>query len=365
MGHRPTVATRPPLLAEWDTEANGGLDPAAVPLGSDRRVWWCCAVGHRWQARVDARARRGSRCPFCVGRRASPENNLAATHPEVAALWHPDRNGGLAPTALVAGSKRRVWWRCGKGHEWQSTVDVRTRRPQCPECEGWVLTPETSLAAVAPDLAAQWHPSANDLLTPAEVSPRSLRKVFWLCRPGGHTWSAAPRQRLVKGTGCPECAYAFPVRASDPLTVTHPELAAQWHISANGASSSAHVTYGSDRVVWWQCERGHEWQAQVAARTHGTGCPVCARWHFTTETSLAKTQPSLAAEWHPTLNGAATPGDVAAGSPRRPWWLCPRCGHEWRARISARSAGSGCPECAAQQARTRGRRVRHEPAETK
>ncbi|MCI6567534.1 MAG: zinc-ribbon domain-containing protein [Dysosmobacter sp.] len=28
--------------------------------------------------------------------------------------------------------------------------------------------------------------------------------------------------------------------------------------------------------VWWQCERGHEWQAVIFSRVQGAGCPVCA-----------------------------------------------------------------------------------------
>jgi len=157
---------RPALLGEWDTEANDGLDPAVVTLGSGRRVWWRCASGHRWQTKVDARARSGSRCPLCARRRASPENNLAVTHPEVAALWHPDRNEGLGAAGVLAGSKRRVWWRCEAGHEWQTTVNKRTTGMRCPYCAGKLASPERNLAVVRPDFARQWHPTRNGSLTP-------------------------------------------------------------------------------------------------------------------------------------------------------------------------------------------------------
>ena len=29
-------------------------------------------------------------------------------------------------------------------------------------------------------------------------------------------------------------------------------------------------------MVWWKCEKGHEWQAQIASRHWGNGCPQCA-----------------------------------------------------------------------------------------
>lgn len=31
----------------------------------------------------------------------------------------------------------------------------------------------------------------------------------------------------------------------------------------------------SHKKVWWQCRRGHEWEAVVASRNRGIGCPYC------------------------------------------------------------------------------------------
>jgi hypothetical protein len=42
---------------------------------------------------------------------------------------------------------------------------------------------------------------------------------------------------------------------------------------------------------------------------------------------------------------ALTPDDVTASSRARVWWLCPKCGAEWKARVCDRVAGEGCPEC--------------------
>lgn len=45
------------------------------------------------------------------------------------------------------------------------------------------------LAAKAPDVAAQWHPTLNGNLTPEMVTSGSHRRVWWQC-PLGHTWKA-------------------------------------------------------------------------------------------------------------------------------------------------------------------------------
>ena len=57
------------LLAEWDAEKNSTLTPEMVTLGSHRRVWWCCPLGHVWKAVVYSRTGgRRCGCPVCAGR---------------------------------------------------------------------------------------------------------------------------------------------------------------------------------------------------------------------------------------------------------------------------------------------------------
>jgi len=340
---------RPALLGEWDTEANDGLDPAVVTLGSGRRVWWRCASGHRWQTKVDARARSGSRCPLCARRRASPENNLAVTHPEVAALWHPDRNEGLGAAGVLAGSKRRVWWRCEAGHEWQAridrSVDVRARHDShCVLCMGWRASPENNLAVTHPEVAAQWHPDRNGELSPGAVLAGSKRRVWWQCE-AGHEWQTKVCSRVARGSSCPMCR-GQRVSATHNLAAVEPTVAATWHPTRNGQLTAAQVTPRSGVRVWWQCEAGHEWQMAVYHRVN-RGCPFCSRRRVTEETSVAALHPEWLPQWHPTRNGELTPDQVLVGSPRALWWRCEVCRHDWVASAAARAhTGSGCQVCA-------------------
>ena len=39
--------------------------------------------------------------------------------------WLPSKNAPLTPQTVPRGSKRSVWWRCAKGHEWQAQVKSR------------------------------------------------------------------------------------------------------------------------------------------------------------------------------------------------------------------------------------------------
>jgi hypothetical protein len=77
----------------------------------------------------------GAGCPFCAGRRATKARNLAVGFPKLAREWHPTKNGSLTPSDVVAGTSRRVWWRCAFRHDWQAAVSSRSGNGTgCPEC---------------------------------------------------------------------------------------------------------------------------------------------------------------------------------------------------------------------------------------
>ena len=62
--------------------------------------------------------------------------------------------------------------------------------------------------------------------------------------------------------------------------------------------------------------------------------------------SLAKLNPELAKEWHPTKNGSLTPYDITPGSGKKAWWKCPKGDdHEWEAQVASRNTGVGCAIC--------------------
>lgn len=135
----------------------------------------------------------------------------------------------------------------------------------------------------------------------------------------------------------------------------NPSLAAQWHPTKNAELTPDDVRPGSFKKVWWRCSRdpAHEWEATVANRTKGRGCPICAGKKVSPSTSLRAQHPKLAAEWHPTQNGSLTPDDVRPGSNKKVWWQCPaNPSHEWQATVVNRVKGRGCNACLGRSATT-------------
>ena len=145
-------------------------------------------------------------------------------------------------------------------------------------CAGKVVIPgENDLAALYPEIAAQWDGEKNGRLTAKEVSPYSNRKAWWRCREG-HSWQAAIAARTKRKTGCPYCTGRKVLAGYNDLATAEPFVAMQWHPTMNAPLTPEQVSAGSRRQVWWQCGLGHVWKARVHSRAgkQRRGCPVCA-----------------------------------------------------------------------------------------
>ena len=337
------------LLAQWDIERNLPLTPDDVTFGSHKRVWWTCPSGHSWQAMVYTRS-EGAGCPYCTGRKALPEQNcLAKQFPMLAVEWDSEKNAPLTPKDITPGSHKLIWWRCQNGHSYRSAVKTRVQGSGCPYCAGKnVLPEETSLATEYPSIAKEWDAAKNVPLLPTQVISGTRRKVWWRC-PKGHSWRAAVYSRTTLGTGCPVCTGRQALAGENDLATLYPDIAAQWDEEKNGVLHPNNVTAGSNRRVWWKCEKGHSYRAMIAQRVQrGDGCPYCAnRKVLPGFNDLATAAPLVAKQWHESLNGALTPEMVTAGSPKKAWWQC-SYGHAWKANIYSRAGVQqcGCPVCA-------------------
>jgi hypothetical protein len=346
-----SLARRFPAVARfWHPRKNGEIRPEGIGPYSKQRVWWMCPKGldHEWQespARVMAQS---GACPYCANRKACRANSLGGLHPNLAAEWHPTKNGTLRPDDVVAGSHKKVWWKCPRGpdHEWKAYCYSRTHRGRgCPFCTGNIVGASNSLAALRPDLARSWHPTKNGTLRPDRVFVRFSKPVWWLCN-GSHAFRRAPVDRARR----PDCPYCAGLLATPETSLARvaPAVARQWHPTKNGTLRPRELLPKSSRKVWWKCPaaRDHEWQATVADRTSGRGCPFCAGRRVVASNSLARIRPDIARTWHPTKNGTLKPRDVTRGSEKLVWWKCPAApDHEWEVRVLDRVRRSRCPFC--------------------
>jgi hypothetical protein len=107
-------------------------DPTKFVAGSREIVSWTCENKHLWKAPINIRVRNVN-CAFCSGDLLwKGFNDLKTTHPDVASEayeWSTD--------SLMAGSRKKMRWRCKNNHIWASSVYIRTRKNRpagCPTC---------------------------------------------------------------------------------------------------------------------------------------------------------------------------------------------------------------------------------------
>jgi DNA-directed RNA polymerase subunit RPC12/RpoP len=264
---------------------------------------------------------------------------------EIAKEWNYERNVNLKPEHFAPNSHKKVWWKCSKGHEWQATIANRNKGRKCPYCSGKkVLKGYNDLQTVDPALAKEWNYEKNNGLSPTEVTPNSNKKVWWRCSQG-HEWVVAINNR-TNGNGCPYCTGRYIVKGENDLQTVNPTLAKEWNYEKNNGLTPTDVTANSNKKVWWKCSQGHEWQATIANRNYGTGCPYCSgRYAIKGKNDLQTVNPTLAKEWnYEKNNNGLSPSEVTPNSNKKVWWRCNQ-GHEWQAIIQDRNKGSGCPIC--------------------
>ncbi|MFA4835889.1 MAG: zinc-ribbon domain-containing protein [Dehalococcoidia bacterium] len=251
---------------------------------------------------------------------------MILTQPEIAAEWHPTKNGGVNIADIKENSSLKVWWQCSidPKHEWQARVRNRcVDGNRCPYCYGHKkVHPEKSLAALFPDIAAELHPTKNGILTAENLHPHSNKKVWWQCKKNpSHEWYAEVATRVRYNTSCRECD-----RVAASLAAKYPDVAKEWHPTKNLPLLPTSVMPKSEKSVWWQClnNPNHQWQCSVRTRTvHGNGCPSCRKSGQKRLLTLDIYSPELAAQWHPTRNDPLKPSDVTVGNQIKAWWVCP------------------------------------------
>lgn len=272
-------------------------------------------------------------------------NDLRTVNPPLAAEWDTERNGGLRPEDVMAGSEKKAWWKCSFGHSWRAAVYSRNSNGRgCPFCTGQkVLQGFNDLETLNPALASEWDYEKNAPVTPRMVTKASSRKFYWVCGLS-HSWRDTVSHRHL-GRGCPYCAGQKLLAGFNDLLSTHPQLAAEWDHEKNGSLTPSDVMAGTEKKVWWKCSEGHSWQAVVYSRKNGTGCPYCAGQKILPGFNDLETLcPEIAAEWDYEKNGKPTPDMVPPSTSRKYHWKC-RKGHEWTAGTAERSRGDGCPYC--------------------
>jgi hypothetical protein len=420
------ATVNPGLANQWNQEKNGSITPYDITPNSTKKVWWCCSKGHEWDMVVSNRNSQGQNCPYCSGKRVNLENCLATLNPNLAKEWHLTKNGELTPFQITPNSSRKkVWWRCSKGHEWQARCSDRNRGQGCPECRNKRVGKDNNLAVTHPQIASEWHPTKNKK-TPFEVTYGSQQKVWWKCG-RGHEWQMHVKDRTGQNQGCPKCKQGFQssipeqgifmyVKRVFPDAVNRYKVNGQVEVDIYIPSLQLAIEYDGwvyhqgkkqkdcqkyeylkeqgihliriiefekkrkikpqrehpytfihafdkhyskeyflslDLAIWYifnfiQNNLDFRLHSNINIDTYSERTAIYGQVSITTlENSLAYCHPDLMKEWNYEKNEGLSPYEVPRGAKQSVWWRCKK-GHEWEAVVSNRTKSinpTGCPDC--------------------
>jgi len=194
----------PFLEKEWDYKKNKNLLPSEIVFGSHIKVWWKCSKDHSWKATISHRSLDNSGCPYCSKlRTAIGENDIKTINPNYLTEWDYEKNN-ILPSSVTLNSSKKIWWKCKKGHSWQTAVSERTRGYSCPFCKNQkILKGFNDLKTLQPNLLKEWDYEKNNVF-PDCVGQGAKQKAHWICSKN-HEWESSIYHRVFNKSGCPNC----------------------------------------------------------------------------------------------------------------------------------------------------------------
>jgi hypothetical protein len=280
-GFNDLATTHPHLAKEWSRSKNANKKPTEVVSGTNSKYWWECSLGHEWLQSPNFRS-GGNGCPVCAHQQLlTGFNDLETMKPQLASQWNSKKNG-IRPSEIMAGARFLAWWKCEKGHEWQSQLRGR-KDGNCSICLNRVLLEGfNDLETKSPELSKQWNSKRNGSLKPSQILFHSRdKKIWWKCN-DGHEWDATIASRNL-GNNCPVCSRQLVMPGVNDMATTNPDLARSFDLEKNHPLRPEGFLAGTAKAFWWKCEEGHSWKAVSNSRFNGRGCPTCAEYGFKPE----------------------------------------------------------------------------------
>eukprot|EP01083_Nonionella_stella_P251330 867254_1 len=109
----------PAIAKEFHPTKNKKLTATNVHFMARKKIWWKClkSDNHEWKQLVAERTLNGKNCPCCEayplspGRKFTISKSLGMVAPDLAALWHPTKNGAVTPFKIPRFYSKPVWWK--------------------------------------------------------------------------------------------------------------------------------------------------------------------------------------------------------------------------------------------------------------
>ena len=279
-----------------------------------------------------------------MGRLVQGVNDLLTLYPNIAKEFDIQKNNML-PSQISAGSHKKVWWLCSKGHSYQSKPNDRVNSRGCPCCAGKRASETNNLEFLYPDVAKEFDVKKNNIL-PTQILSQSSKKVWWICS-NGHSYDMQVRSRTTDNQNCPICS-GKRIVPENSLATLRPELLKDWDYEKNTILPTQIAPKTNRQKVWWKCSRcNNSWEATPKDKV---GCPYCKWKPKSEEDSLINTCPDIINIWDYDKN-TKKPEDYSIKSNEKVWLIC-KNGHSYEKLVFNLIRSTRCPKCIGKEAIT-------------
>jgi hypothetical protein len=153
------------------------------------KMRWRCAHGHEWDS-IWNNIQQGKWCPFCTGK--AP---VVIDRCKQEAL----KRGGECLSKEFINAHAKLYWRCGKGHQWNATWSDIHEGCWCPICSK--ERRGVSLRTGIEECQEHAIKLGGECLSTNYINNQT--KLHWRCKKG-HEWDACWRD-IHSGKWCPTC----------------------------------------------------------------------------------------------------------------------------------------------------------------
>ena len=212
---------------------------------------------------------------------------------------------------------------------------------------------ESKLLKDYPEELKDWDYELNTgVLNPEFLHAHTDKLYYWKCLKGHPSYQCSLYKKTYRHYGCPVCSNRKVIAGINDFASNCPDKMVDWDYNKNTLDPSK-VPIMSSLKAYWKCHKcGFEWHSEFRdAATKKINCPKCSKiesGHKRHLTALKLnggiTDKKLLLDWDYEKNGRA-PSEFSPQSSEYAYWKCHICGFEWRAKISNRSHGRGCPSC--------------------
>lgn len=268
------------LLAQWSPKND--RQPEDLALHSTYRALWVCPnCHHEWEATVTNRV-GGSGCPRCSGMNTSfGEQSIFYYLKQLLPAKDvrngysiPSEQGYIAPVDVaILDDKIAIEHDGSFWHAKRQERDAKKQRQI--ENEGWRVIRIKEFRGEVPqqddnsniiyyESFKNWNEEKHQSLTEA------IRQLLALLDLSGDINTQRDREKIY-------ASYKVDMQEKSAAT-QYPHLVDEWS-PKNLPATLNMFTPGSNFRAWWVCQNpdcGHEWQALINNRTHGSKCPQCA-----------------------------------------------------------------------------------------